>query len=365
MSARTSKKLETIHADLRDKILTRQWREGDRLPTETELAAHFGCAIGTVSKAIALLAHDGFVKRRTRLGTQVVWSPGKSNVTQLDSFAFIYPSEQHEGIWRTVKGFQDAARERERRVVMLTTGTDYRKEAEYVGRLSEFDVRGAVVYPILQTANDQVHFSQMLMASKFPVVLVEVNIAGLGWPAVVVDGFHAGYTMAKYLIEQGHERVGFLSNYSWVPSMRDRYMGYRWALEEAGLKESSDTVLLEPSMHANFSDSLEEPRRLGRDFLAKAAGRIDAVLCADDFLAQGLILAAQAKSIKVPKDLKVAGINDYGNLASVQPLLTTYRIPCEKVGRSAFEQLEYVLSGQPAAAAEMQVRGELVVRESA
>src|SRR5690606_18859873 len=140
-------------------------------------------------------------------------------------------------IWRTVKGFQDAARDAKRRVVMLTTGLDYEKETDYLFKLSEFDVRGTVIYPIVPTPQDLARFSKLLVATKFPVVLAEVNLPGLGCSSVGVDGFHAGYTMTRHLIGRGAKAIGFFSNFAWAPFMRDRYRGYRWALEEAGLAE--------------------------------------------------------------------------------------------------------------------------------
>ena len=86
------------------------------------LSGPSGVGKGTVSKALAVLVHEGFVERKARAGTTVTYGKEGSKPGQLDAFAFIYPSEQHEGIWRTVKGFQDAARDAGRRVVMLTTG---------------------------------------------------------------------------------------------------------------------------------------------------------------------------------------------------------------------------------------------------
>lgn len=365
MVARSSKKLESIHENLRRRILSREWSEGDKLPTEAELATEFECSIGTVSKAVALLAHDGLVKRRTRSGTHVTWNPSRTNASQLDSFAFIYPSEKHEGIWRTVCGFQDAACEAGRRVVTLTTGTDYRRESEYLARLSEFDVRGAAIYPVIPTPQEQIHLSQMLVSSKFPLVLAEVNLPGLGYPSVVIDGFHAGYTMARHMIARGAKRVGYFSNYAWAPFMRDRHQGYRWALEEAGLPEPENGVFLDSAMHPDFQDPLAEPTQMAETFLAKAP-KLDAVVCADDFLALGCIAAAKKRGIKVPSDMLVSGIDDYTALArSSEVSLTTYQIPFEEMGRKAFAVLDTVLSGQQPAVAETQIRGAIVVRESA
>lgn len=361
------KKFKAIYNQLQEEILSGTFAVGDKLPKETDLAVRFDCSLGTVSKALALLTHEGLVKRRARAGTTVTTPPPDESAAsvQLDAFAFIYPSNLHEGIWRTVKGFQKAAQEAGRRVVMLTTGVDFQREAEFLGRLSEFEVRAAAIYPIIPTPQDQVHFSKLLVDSKFPIVLVEVNLPGLGCNAVILDGFHAGCTMTRHMIARGAKRIGFFTNYAWSPTMRDRYRGYCWALEEAGIPHVQDLVYLDSAMHPDFNDPLAEPTRMAEGYF-KTAGKLDAVVCGDDFLAMGCIAAARKRGWKVPEDLLVSGIDDYNAFAASKEVpLTTYRIPYEQMGRTVFETINGTLDGKPGEFFETQLRGEIVIRKSA
>ena len=394
---KTRNRPEDIYQDLRERIVDGAWKVGDRISTEEELAIKYGVSRATVNKAIVRLQHDGLVERRTRAGTRVISntiSRGGPPLA-LDALAFIYPTDQHEGIWRIAQGFQQGAQAAQRRTMLLSTDTNLRKESEIVGRLSEFDVKGAVVYPVLPEPVDQIYFGQMLLACRFPVVLVEVNLPGFGRPAVVVDGFHAGYTMTRHLLSGGARRIGFLSNYAWTPFIRDRYLGYRQAMEEAHLAMPASGVLLASVMHPNFSDPVAESRDLARQFLVKAgvtpasclrggvqepvpvgrAGGLDAVLCANDFLALGCLEAARELGLAVPERLKVVGIDDYALAAQADPPLTTYHIPYEQMGREAFGILNRLLAaaspaasgpeGQASANLELPLRGELVVRRSA
>lgn len=371
MASRTPQKLGNIHAELRQRILSGDWKVGEKLPKEGELAAKFECSLGTVSKAMALLAHEGLVERRPRAGTRVLGNTPSAAAAartlkpaELDAYAFVYPSEQHDGIWRTVRGFQNAAHEAQRRVLMLTTGMDYSKEAEFIGRLGEFDVRGAVVYPNLPTTQDQRHFEQLVADAKTPLVLAEVGVPGVSCPSVLVDGFHAGHTMTKHLIAAGLKKIGFFSNYSRLSSMRDRYQGYRWALQEAGLTEPEGGVMLEADMHPNFSDPFAEPERLAAQFIA-GAGPLEGVVCVDDFIAIGFLRAAKVRGLKVGrKGLRVASIGDYAFAAKAEVPLTTYRIPYEELGRTCFRLLDDLVNGQKRPVSECLVRGEIVVRES-
>jgi GntR family transcriptional regulator len=59
----------SIRDDLRMRLNTGEWNAGERLPSETELAARYGVARMTVRQAVGALASEGVVVRRQGLGT--------------------------------------------------------------------------------------------------------------------------------------------------------------------------------------------------------------------------------------------------------------------------------------------------------
>lgn len=366
MISSAPKKLNVIFTALKERILNGSWKVGDQIPTEFDLATEFGCSRGTIGRAIAQLVHEGLVERRTRAGTRVIRNTQARDAAAIDfdAYAFIHPSQQHEGVWRTASGFQLAAHQTQSRTLMLSTGTDFRKEAEIIGRLAEFDVKGAVLFPVILSPQDLAFYTQMILACRFPVVLVELNIAGIGRPAVVADGLHAGYTMTQYLLKQGLKKVGFLANYAWAPIVREKYLGYRQAMEDAGLSVTESLVHLDPTMNPSFDNPLREPTEIARAYL-KNHPDLEGVVCSNDFLALGVIHAAQELGLRVPQDLKVTGIDDNALTRSGAIGVTTYRVPYETIGEKAFLTLHSMISGKPQSSMETQSRGELVIRQSA
>ncbi len=368
MLTESQKKADFVFTELERRIAEGMWKVGEQMPTEAELSEEFACSRGTISRAIARLAHEKLVERRTRAGTRVVQRPqpgsrnrkGTTHGLDLDACACIYPSVEHEGISMIVQGFQSAANEVRQRVMMLTTGMDFRKEAEIVGRLGEFNVRGAVIYPVIRSPQDQVYYMQMILACPYPVVIAGVNIPGVNRLGVAMDGQHAAYTMTRHLVDRGAQRIGFLSNYAWVPTVRDRYMGYRQALSEAGMDFVS-RAYQSTEMTPRFDDPLEEPTQLGRDYLARFGNDIDAVVCADDFLAHGLIRAAKENGIDVPGHLRVTGVGGLKRNLPVLPYpLTTYHQPFDEMGATAFRILRDQIAGRYAGPPETLLRGEFV-----
>ena len=59
----------SIRDDLRMRLSAGEWAAGERLPSETELAARYGVARMTVRQAIGALASEGAIIRRQGLGT--------------------------------------------------------------------------------------------------------------------------------------------------------------------------------------------------------------------------------------------------------------------------------------------------------
>lgn len=75
MSERSRTTWQDVRADVLDRIRSRDWKPGDLIPTEVELAAEFGCARATVNRALRAVAEDGLLDRRRKIGTRVARHP--------------------------------------------------------------------------------------------------------------------------------------------------------------------------------------------------------------------------------------------------------------------------------------------------
>lgn len=62
---------ESVRARVIERLHSGAWAPGDRIPTETQLAAEFGVGIGTIRRAVEALVNEGVLIRRARLGTTV------------------------------------------------------------------------------------------------------------------------------------------------------------------------------------------------------------------------------------------------------------------------------------------------------
>lgn len=60
-----------VYLDLRASLDSSEWRSGDRLPTERDLAARYGCSLITVRRALTELAREARIERTRGRGTFV------------------------------------------------------------------------------------------------------------------------------------------------------------------------------------------------------------------------------------------------------------------------------------------------------
>lgn len=66
---------QAVQNEVRQRISQRDWKPGDFIPHEADLAQEFGCARATVNRALRGLAEAGLLERRRRAGTRVTLNP--------------------------------------------------------------------------------------------------------------------------------------------------------------------------------------------------------------------------------------------------------------------------------------------------
>lgn len=75
MNTPTFRNWQSVQDEVLRRIHAREWRPGDLIPNETDLAQEFGCARTTVNRALRSLADSGLLDRRRKAGTRVALQP--------------------------------------------------------------------------------------------------------------------------------------------------------------------------------------------------------------------------------------------------------------------------------------------------
>lgn len=171
-----------------------------------------------------------------------------------------------------------------------------------------------------------------------------------------IDDRRAGYDVGKHLIAQGHRKFGFVKGLSGHVSAESRFDGFLAALTEAGLGPED---VVQTRGNFTFRSGIECAQRI-----LDGLQPITALVCANDDMAAGALLAAHKAGLHIPQDVAITGFDDTPVSEIVWPPLTTIHQPLRQMGERAVERLAQATDGPIDGPARETVEHELVVRES-
>ncbi|MFH1367664.1 MAG: LacI family DNA-binding transcriptional regulator [Elusimicrobiota bacterium] len=197
-----------------------------------------------------------------------------------------------------------------------------------------------------------------LKKGKLPVVMVFSR--NDDFDSFAVDNARGGYMAAKYLIDKGKKTIAFLHGRPDWPDAADRFMGFRKALDEAGIKVYSDLI-----KDAYFD--YNKARDVVRVLISQK--RIpDAIFAANDKMAMGAIAAIKEKGLDIPGNIAVIGYDNIPEANFTSPPLSTIAMPMRDVVEKAAKRLLVKLENRNTGNESPMMYGsipELVLRESA
>jgi GntR family transcriptional regulator of arabinose operon len=91
---------------------------------------------------------------------------------------------------------------------------------------------------------------------------------------------------------------------------------------------------------------------------------IDAIMCVNDYIAAMLMQTLIGMDVSIPKDIKMAGVDDF-RYAGLTPVpLTTFRQPCDEIGAICMLTMLERIRNRKLPPRLIQLNGSLVVRQS-
>lgn len=159
-----------------------------------------------------------------------------------------------------------------------------------------------------------------------------------------------GSAIAGYFLGKGWHRLGIATGDDHRGSLR------REGFLAAVGREVPTAVVPAPSNLALGRRALAE--------LLQQDPKLEAVYCSSDQLAQGVLVEAQARGLRVPGDLAVCGFGDADFAAHLQPSLTTVHVDGATIGRLAARLIVARCRGEPVAERVIDVGFRIVERQS-
>jgi len=170
------------------------------------------------------------------------------------------------------------------------------------------------------------------LAGRLPVVVVAGDPAEEAADVVTADNRSGSAALVRHLVEvHGRRRIFHVDGPPTAPDAKER----RLALNE--VIQAHHGVALVGSTSGRFS--VQSGEEAGEKLLADRAALPDAIVCANDQMAIGMLQALARGGVRVPEDVSVTGFDDIYPGSLYEPSLTTVHQPMRLLGERACARL--------------------------
>ncbi|SEG80369.1 transcriptional regulator, LacI family [Actinacidiphila yanglinensis] len=326
-------------------------------PTVETIAARAGVSIASVSRVLnGHGARPNTVRRVEQAAAELGYVPNgvarslKGGRTRQLTFAM--PDVGNPVYVSMVRQIQATAKPLGYRLLLHSTDAVAEDELDVVRSLADRTSDGLILVPIRVTGE---HLDVMAAAAR-PVVVIGSLPDEAPVDSVRADSVSGTLLAMRHLLASGRRRTAFINGPADTVPGRNRSLGYRTALAEAGLEhDPALTVTTEFDISAGAA---------AMHRLLDAAPGIDSVFCANDQLALGAVHAAHDRGLRIPEDLAVAGMDNSELARASHPALTSVDLGSAERGRIAAEMLLSRLDGEDHDVRCETVAARLVVRGS-
>ena len=226
-----------------------------------------------------------------------------------------------------IHGVEDVALNNDYNIFLCNTSYDLARGMTFIRSLADKQVDGILIMSSVMSDEWVLELTQR----NIPAVILdwEINREIEGAVGLIEVDFAAGISAAvQHLTDLGHRRLAHISGPLHMRTARLR----RDAFLQAAAAQGIQTAVIE-------SDLRIEGGREALMHLLTLPQRPTAVFAANDLMAMGLVRAARANGLHVPRDLSVVGLDDIWLVADMEPPLTTVALPRYEIGRIAMQML--------------------------
>lgn len=214
---------------------------------------------------------------------------------------------------------------REKGYHVLISGTDI--DQSYLEIANKRSLDGIIIVGIHPD-----DYYENLRNTSIPVVLIDSYCNNLPFKSISIKDRESAKLATKYFIDKGHNKIGFASGVISDNGVTyERYLGYKDALEEAGIPLDEDFIY-------SGTVSQEYGKELGIK-IAAMDKRPSAIFSTADIIAFGLINGLKKAQLNIPEDISIIGFDDTWLARDCDPLLTTIKQDVFEKGQKAVELL--------------------------
>ncbi len=336
---------EKILYDILNNINSGKLKNGDKLPTETQLMEKYNVSRSCVKNALTQLKKMGFAKSNKKGGTYInlvmesiksynvpVILPYCSNLS--DTTGLFYNP-------KLLSGIQHFALNNNMNCQYYNYSGSISIKRNILEHLINEKPDGIIIYPKTYTEFTDIYSKLDIL--KIPICFIDRKFVSLSSPLITTDNYNAMKTLVKRLIKKGHKYIGFYGFYksNFNPTtIIDRFKGYYDAHVESGLIVYPHLIFQHESVGFAISDYLYDC------FFNNKEKNATAVACISDSLAYTLQIMLHRHNISIPNDVSIVGFDNVLNNNFIPYKLTTIEQDFYKIGHNAAKTIYNMINNQ-------------------
>ncbi|WEM44770.1 LacI family DNA-binding transcriptional regulator (plasmid) [Photobacterium sp. DA100] len=187
----------------------------------------------------------------------------------------------------------------------------------------------AICAAVFLGLTDNSHFIDNLVNAGYNIASIDRKIATEGAGVnITTNDEESAYLATKHLISNGYTQITLIAGDPDKQSARSREHGYLRAIEEHGLSAHK--------LDCGYSEKLGAQ---AADQLLAAQKQPDAILCASDIIAYGLIGRMREKNEDYLMSLGIAGFDNIAFNSYQRPSLTSVAVDYKEMAETTIEAL--------------------------
>lgn len=268
----------------------------------------------------------------------------------------IVPTADRSFFSSVVRGIEEIANASKYNVMICQSYDNFEKEVATVEALINARVDGIVASFAKGTENFD-HFLK-IKDKGIPLILFDRSNEDLEVSNVILDDYQGAYKAVTHLIKQGCKRIAHFTGIKKISIYRERYRGYREALQDNGLPFDESLVI---GSNMQLEDGIESMKKL-----LSLPSPPDAVFSASDYSAMGAMQVLKERKLRIPEDVALVGFGNEPFTWFSEPQLTTVDQRSKEMGNAAaeifFEQIGH--GKKPFVPKKTVLKPELIIRKS-
>ncbi len=250
-----------------------------------------------------------------------------------------------------ITGMEEAMIKTGYKLLLVFKTDDFVADKEYLKLFKEKYIEGMIIWGT--TLEDK----YVCELAGRPVIEINTCFPDNRISTITHDNLGGFFRLTEYLIKNGHRKFLHIGGFKTNSIAKERTEGFMKALKKHNIKIRTDHVFEESFSRGpvfNLMDKILSSERY--DF--------DAVVASNDITAVDVYSSARKHGKKIPQDFALTGADGVEIFGDGIAAITTVKVDCRKMGRTAVEKLVAMIEGRQKYPFRELIMTELVIGET-